>query len=293
MKKYVTLGSAATVTALCFIVLMFACQKESSLIPATAARSDEKYLEFKDKDEFDKTVKDLAKKSRQELDAWDKANNFVSLRGLYEQIIDEENATAEKEDALIKANPNLKSTMKHQYSSLLDDCKQMISYNNAGIDMNLFEPQYAKVLNKDGVVKIGTSLYQFGADNYKVVVDADYANVKNLLTVSKDNQTDNMKYFPVRVSNQLLKNGRPNNSGSCQSDNNSFRLEATAYSYYFYQPNIYSGDFYNKVVLGIKMKFTRDHWYGRTNFFWILCLRNMGLQHLLNSSSYSFKWWAI
>ena len=271
MKRYFTLGYA-TVTALCFIVLMFACQKESSLIPtATSSQISENYLEFKDKDEFDKTVKDLAKKSRQELDDWDKTKNFVSLRGLFDRIVDEENTTADKEDALIKENPKLKSTMKHQYSSLLNECKQMISADNSGMDMKIFELEYAKVLNKDGIVKIGSSLYQFGADNYKIVTNADYSNVKKLSTLTNDNQTDNLKYYPVRVSSQLIKNGRTNNEGYCWSNDGgqqgtNYGLEAWATGYYYYLLDTSTWTFNNTVEAGVRMKFCKNHWYGWTNY---------------------------
>jgi hypothetical protein len=103
MKKYFT-TSLVTFTVAFFIILALSCQNDSGLSPLSDATVDEKYLEFSDKANFDSTLKVLAGKSRQELDVWDRSNNFTSLRNVYESIIEEENSNWTDEENLIKAN---------------------------------------------------------------------------------------------------------------------------------------------------------------------------------------------
>jgi hypothetical protein len=153
-------------------------------------------------------------------------------------------------------------TLKHKQSSLRDQCKEMINYSENGIDLKLFDAGYAKLLNKDGIVKIGSSLYQFGVNNFKEIVNADYAEVKNLSAITKNSQTKNLKYNVVFVTTNAIKNTKTANQGDCANDNNVNRLEASAVGYlYCFFSTAYGRWTYNYGAY-VRSKHLRKSWYG-------------------------------
>ncbi len=240
MKRVLTVPVTTFATLFFVAIMMFSCQKDTSLPPLSSdiGGTGDKYLEFKDRTEFDNKLLDLSKKSRKELDDWDKSNNFTSLRSLYEKIVEEEEANILKEEEVIKQNPELKSTMKHKYSSLLKQTTETISYSTNGVELNLFDPRLANLVNKDGIVKIGNVLHKFSRDHFKMIMDGDYNKVKDLSNITQDNQTANLQYIKVFLSFGPVKNGKTSNDVGCSNESNGYRLDGSAvgYSYYEWAP---------------------------------------------------------
>jgi hypothetical protein len=98
----------------------------------------------------------------------------------------------------IQKDKTLLKAMKHTFSPLINKAKGMISVSlEDGVEYKLFNPIYASVLNKDGFVKIGQSIYRFGENEILQIVDGNPDEVANLLKINQNNQIDNLKYYPV------------------------------------------------------------------------------------------------
>lgn len=230
------------------------------------------FLHFSSNEAFEDSVKLLSSLTRSELDSWEHSRKFVSLRNTYETIIDQETAQADLEELQIRQNANLLKTMKHKFTPLVRNSTQMIlvSLEN-GVEYKLFNPIYAKVLNKDGIVKIGKSIFQYGHAEIRQIVNGDKNEISKLSTINKNNQTENIRYYPVISTSNLLKNERVrlnSNERFCEAFNTTngytdLRLQAWSRGTHsaFYNYSYWT----NTASFWIEMSFTRKTWYGSIN----------------------------
>jgi hypothetical protein len=95
MKK---LSLRLITTFILVIPLFFSCEKNevisdrSSLTNEILLQKGETFLEFTTHQAFEDSVKILSSMSRYQLNAWEQNRNFVSLRTVYETIIEQESA---------------------------------------------------------------------------------------------------------------------------------------------------------------------------------------------------------
>ncbi|TAG57182.1 MAG: hypothetical protein EAZ29_02335 [Runella slithyformis] len=220
-------------------------------------QSENRYLEFKDFSTFQDKLKEIQKKSPDELVSWESSVNFTTLHRSYEQIMKDELASVEKAEALVRQGVSPKD-IKLEKSLLRQELGKMLIETSLGTEINLFDPAYAKLLNKDGVVKIGVELYKFGSDNVKVIKDGDYSHIAFLDNVSEKNQTPNLKYLPVKVSNQPLRTAKMSASDfSCSNETGGYRVDGWVRSYYWETGNSWGGYQYSYVAF---MKSTHRRW---------------------------------
>jgi len=263
MKKLCTNASIGVT----LVMLLFgACQNDKTTLPNPEQVGPQAaYLQFEKPEDFKNALMETSKMSREELNAWDKTKGFVSLRSIYEQIVDEESAAFDAEEKMIQKNPMLVKTLKHKNSNKLDEVKSLVKVDNTGIELNLYDSDYANLLNKDGVVKIGKSLVKYGTNYIKVVLDGDYSQVTKLSTLNEKNQTPNLRYFPVRItSNELVPNGRSmNNYRFCEQRIDDYYMRAWSDGYYEWYTIVgYDITTVSTVAAKIKMKFRRKGWTG-------------------------------
>jgi hypothetical protein len=251
------------------MLLFGACQNDKTAQPnPVPVGSQATYLRFDTPEDFKKALMETSKMSRKELDDWDKSKGFVSLRSIYEQIVDEENEAFDAEEKMIQKNPMLVKTLKHKNSSKINNVKDLVKVDNSGIELNLYDADHANLLNKDGVVKIGKSLVRYGTNYIKVVLDGDYSQVPKLSTINEQNQTANLRYFPVRItSKEVIPNGRPmNNNRYCwdKNDDNNYEMQAWSDGYYeWYYIVGYEITTVSTAVAKIEMKLRRKGWTGQ------------------------------
>lgn len=243
MKKFTYGQILATALSALFVLIVSSCEKKASFLSPETSSKTEKYLEFKDFGDFAKTIRELNAKDSEGLISWEKSVNLRSLHRLYEQIMLHNIEAIEKAEAQIAKNPALAHNIKLEESPLLQQCKSMlVDTEQQGLQLNLFDPSYAKVLNSDGIVKIGGVLHKFGPDYIKTIVNGDYTLVKDLDRINKDTQTSNLQYIEVKVSTRPVKNGRVMGSDfSCSNENGGYRVDGWVWSYHYVSGNTLYG----------------------------------------------------
>ncbi len=280
MKK---LSLRLITTFVLVIPLFFSCEKNevtfdrNSLTNEILLQKAETFLEFTTHQAFEDSVKILSSLSRHQLSAWEQKRNFVSLRTMFETIIEQETAQADLEELQIKENKALLKTMKHTFSPLIREVKVMISVSlEDGVEYNLFNPSYASVLNKDGIVKIGKSLFKFGANEILQIVDGNPNEISSLMNITQNSQTENLRYYPVHSDRKLVKDSRAKigaNERYCFQTNTppdstsytDLRLRAWSRGFQSIYYDYSFDNYVNNVSYFIEMHFTRKTWYGSIN----------------------------
>lgn len=133
----------------------------TSTLPYIIQLEDD-YLVFVDNTHFDNTLKELNHKSVDELDEWEQSLGFKSVRYYQDQAIQEISASETKADF---------ERVHQKYAN-------KVRFNENGtIDMLINIPVLSKVLNLNGLVKIGDLLHQY-SENKVVAVIGDKTKLK-------------------------------------------------------------------------------------------------------------------
>lgn len=120
------------------------------------------YLVFKSKDVYDSIRCKVEKYEPEEAIAWEKSLNFTSARSARYFAELEANEIINEEGVI---------NFKNKFSRLFD------INNELDINYNFYASSFAAILNIDGEVKIGSSLYKFTDKEY-IVLDGDYKKLK-------------------------------------------------------------------------------------------------------------------
>lgn len=169
------------------VLFVWSCEKESLVTDLTIDQIlngkdvtvHKGILTFKDTKSFDSFVKDLTIKSNSELEQWEKINNFKSLATIHEEII------AKEEDFLnamnIKYNGNENVTRKDigytQEAQNLIDKGLLIINEYETLDLNIPVHFYGRLLNRDGILRIGNEIHVPKMDFILVIKDGDITKV--------------------------------------------------------------------------------------------------------------------
>jgi len=124
------------------------------------------HLVFKSQEIFDSTLAVVQDMSDLELAEWENSLGFISANRFY--------LKAESEFVTIKTEDQ-KKEFKAKYSKYLK-----ISNEFNEIDLNFYAKSLGNLLNIEGVVKIGTSLYLFTDTREYVILDGDESMLDNL-----------------------------------------------------------------------------------------------------------------
>ena len=148
------------------------------------------YLAFKDLDVLDSVLNKVNGFNQEEYENWENLYKFKSARTYYTKIFDE--------------SENLSS--KKAWDAFKDKYKEVLKWEDdasAGyaFDYPFFHTNLVPVLNKDGLVKIGKSLFKYNKENKVVIFDGDYTKLDKALNQNFD--TDNIMVFGKR--NTMLK----------------------------------------------------------------------------------------
>lgn len=145
------------------LLLTTSCKEQfiSTATEPVSLQQRKDYVTFKNFDEFKAAYEKMGNQSEVEQKAWDDAHGFTSLRQLFLQVIAEEAANYDQEEKQYVANSSIGLT--HKPSATLAKVSNMVLRDevNGGVDLNLYMPKMASVLNKDGIVCVGKELYQF------------------------------------------------------------------------------------------------------------------------------------
>ena len=173
------------------------------------------YLEFETYEKFQETISMLKEMNSKQADAWSKQYGFASLKAVYDQAITEQRRYIENLEKKVEAGKLAVEDVtqrrapfveKHASSFIFDDEIE------GDFDMNIFNPDIAKVVNKTGIVKIGNALSQYTNQTIKIM-EGGSSNQIDLLISSKSNNLDlGIKVNPVKLfqSTTLSDNQRAN-----------------------------------------------------------------------------------
>lgn len=161
-----------------------------------------KFLIFKDEKTFEETVKELNGKGKKDLDAWEQKLGFVSMRNLFENVVDTEVALRDKEEFLSKEQQQ--RIIKNAY--VTDLAASSLDFMNAthenGYTLKIYNLYLARLVDRRGIVQIGKEIQLHGEDVIKVITDGDASKIAMLF---QTNETDKSKGIEVRKVNVISK----------------------------------------------------------------------------------------
>jgi hypothetical protein len=231
--------------------------------------TNEKFLEFSSFQAFSDSANLFSKLAGYERNRFEVKNNFVSLNRIFEYMTQWENEQYNREEQMIRTYPDLRKTMKHNFSPLTSHMALSIINNPLeGLTYRLFQGNYAFLLNKYRVVKIGGMIFQMGEDHVKIIQNGDKSQIEKLGNITVDNQTDNLKCYPVKkfYYNIQEKNVRANETVFCEKEiPNDLRLKAWTYGALNFFFNNKTNTWVHQMSISIEMRFTRKTWLGWFN----------------------------
>jgi hypothetical protein len=168
-----------------------------------------KYLEFPNFDAFTKAVVAATQAEPARQFAWEKSQDFVSLKRMLEREIDNFAAN----EAPKFANPTAEQAKEAEANiqAGLRAYRGFITYSNQEAFALAVSPSaFGHLLNRDGVVKIGPDLYQFTADRMKVIRGGDEAKIPELFGAAASDPVRGIEVTDIRVGGDLAQ-GRTEN----------------------------------------------------------------------------------
>ena len=194
-------------------------QNEEAVSPNLS--SSESFAVFKTYDEFQKTVAKLSKGTHDDVVAFEKKHNFVSLSTLLMRAEQEEATNHERELKMLAEKPQLVNTMKHEISKTIQENPESFIYSaEEGVRLNLILSELSRVLNKDGLVYVEGKIIQYKYDFIKIINDGDVRKIGMLSRTPTTDKQQNITVNPVNFAkSKNQSNGRPAYSFTRSCDN--------------------------------------------------------------------------
>lgn len=170
--------------------------------------SDFKILVFKSEQDLADTLKYLEGKDDEFLLNWEKQHDFISMRQAFEDIVADELNFSENPE-LVHSNLISKYPNSFVIEKTFDDC--------GFFDKNIHSDYLSKVVNPDGLIIVGDSIYQHTKDYIKVIKDGDLNKIPNLLSA-----TTSISNLGIEVYS--IKSGTTTFNRSCQSNDGRLRI---------------------------------------------------------------------
>lgn len=194
-----------------FILLTISCSKEKIDIPSNSKFSPKGILSFKDPIEFFSVVDSLNKLPTDQAKGYKSEEGFLSLFTIQENYYEcLEYAT----DAIM-------------YNNLILEHSDLLSKGSIS-QFKIYNKMVYPVINRDGIVQIGQSLYKFTEDGQIIINNTNLQ--KALLTTVSDKEDDNIKILKYDLQ-------QPSKTDYCSNDHkagpiyNDGDRRATLYSY--------------------------------------------------------------
>ena len=141
------------------------------------------YLVFKSQEIFDSTLSIVQTMSDEEFNDWENSLNFISANTYY----------------LIAENEFVNIESKEQKIKFVENYSKNLKIKDNGIDIKFYAKSLGDLLNIEGVVKIGNSLYLFTDVKEYVILDGDLdmlEELKNNKNVKKSARNNLVVFDP-------------------------------------------------------------------------------------------------
>jgi hypothetical protein len=80
----------------------------------------------------------------------------------------------------------LKATLKHKFSDIFEANKDIIKFNEFGFELNIHDINFANIINRNGIVKIGNVIHQFSKEKAKFVKSGEENKINQLNMFKND-----------------------------------------------------------------------------------------------------------
>lgn len=149
------------------------------------------FLEFRDNAAYDQVMQELNGKSTEELDAWEKSlKGFVSMRSIYNRALQEELTFIES-----GGKPDTHSAF------VLQNMRSLSFITDDDLQPNL--PQFEKIspslVNQFGIVKVGTSIFEYRNESIKEIRDADISKIGILKDITESDNERSISVINITV----------------------------------------------------------------------------------------------
>lgn len=203
---YLNIKSVLVVALLCGI--FWSCQEESLLQDDLVVADDNfeirahnGYLWFKDSATYSATLEKLEGYSREELDQWEEELGFTSIRSIFEKAVDEDEKFFEAIEKLPEEEiqPKFANGIAPHSKFVLQNA-ELFRFNSEGwFDINLPYAHIHKLLNRDGIIRIGDNIMKYSSNAVKIIRDGDENKIGLLESIKKTDSKAGIKVNDIVV----------------------------------------------------------------------------------------------
>lgn len=174
--------------------------------------STDNFLTFASFEELEKKVEEISQMTYEEQIKEEESKGFVSIDRIYEEItLAEEELLKPYEDLTVEElskMPRITSAIHDTYSDIL-----IIDTLEGGglLELPNANPNYAKVLNRKSIVKVGDKIYQFKKNETKIIEDGDASKIPYLDRLNDSDTTLKIKVYKIFTEKDVVKSAYKTN----------------------------------------------------------------------------------
>ena len=174
--------------------------------------STDNFLTFASFEELEKKVEEISQMTYEEQIKEEESKGFVSIDRIYEEItLAEEELLKPYENLTVEEltkMPRITSAIHDMYSDIL------ITDTLEGgglLELPIANPNYAKVLNRKSLVKVGDKIYQFKKNETKIIEDGDASKIPYLNRLNDSDTTLKIKVYKNFTEKDVVKSAYKTN----------------------------------------------------------------------------------
>lgn len=174
--------------------------------------STDNFLTFASFEELEKKVEEISEMTYEEQIKEEESKGFVSIDRIYEEItLAEEELLKPYENLTVEElskMPRITSAIHDTYSDIL-----IIDTLEGGglLELPNANPNYAKVLNRKSIVKVGDKIYQFKKNETKIIEDGDASKIPYLDRLNDSDTTLKIKVYKNFTEKDVVKSAYKTN----------------------------------------------------------------------------------
>lgn len=193
-------------------------------------------LTFRDKQSFTDLLDKLKDKTSEQLNDWESQMGFKSLRALHEEAVAKEEVFLQE---IAEKNPGNTTLTRRElgYTKFTTDFirKGLFNVNEfETFDINVTAPHYAKIVNRDGVFRIGNSIIMPQNHMIKILKGGDVSKISMLRDATNSDDTKGIQINEIEKNSfkkSETETGRANAWTYCDTNANGYRLIVYEESY--------------------------------------------------------------
>lgn len=175
------------------------------------------YLEYTSPEVFEQTLLLIRNSEHEELMGWLAQSGFESIHSIYVRALSDQNdliSDLKKQFPLEEYTENQLNQMEKPQivqSSFIRQHSHLFEMTEDGLitGMKIFHSEIARLVNKDGIIKVAGHIFQYNSDNIKIILQGDESKIALLESTYASNEDLGIIVNPV----ETLSNGKSNENG--------------------------------------------------------------------------------